>query len=62
MTTRGSKAQTDALAPGGAAGHHDDGRIVSHKPTRAQRKSEQLIPWTQGPTTKRAKIARALWG
>lgn len=41
----------------------DDGRIVSHKPTRAQRKStEQLIPWTQGPTTRRAKIARSLWG
>jgi hypothetical protein len=41
----------------------DDGRIVSHKPTRHQRKStERLIPWTEGPTTTRGRIARALWG
>lgn len=41
----------------------DNGRIVSHKPTRHQRKSEaRLIPWTEGPTTRRAKIARSLWG
>jgi hypothetical protein len=44
-------------------GMDDNGRIYTHKPTRHQRKSEaRLIPWTEGPTTKRAKIARALWG
>lgn len=44
-------------------GLDDTGRIVSHKLTRHQRKSEQrLIPWTKGPTTRRAKAARALWG
>lgn len=41
----------------------DDGRIVSHTPTRAQRRSEQrLIPWTAGPKTRAQKIARNLWG
>jgi hypothetical protein len=41
----------------------DDGRIHQYKSTRARRRSEtQLIPWTPGPTTKRAKLARALWG
>ena len=41
----------------------DDGRVVSYKNTRSRRKSEaRLIPWTAGPTTKRAKILRALVG
>lgn len=41
----------------------DDGRIHTYKNTRARKKSEsQLIPWTKGPTTRRAKAARALWG
>lgn len=43
-------------------GLDDNGRIVSHKVTRAQRKSERLIPWTPGPTTRAQKIARNLWG
>lgn len=44
-------------------GMDDNGRIVSHKLTKAQKKSEaRLIPWTAGPTTRRAKAARALWG
>lgn len=42
---------------------NDDGQIVSHTPTRHQRRSEQrLIPWTRGPQTRGQKIARALWG
>lgn len=40
----------------------DNGRIVSHTPTRAQRKSERLIPWTEGPQTRGQRIARKLWG
>jgi hypothetical protein len=41
----------------------DDGRVVSHKQTRARSKSEaQLIPWTAGPQNRRQKLARALWG
>lgn len=43
----------------------DDGRVqeFAHKVTRHQRASEaQLIGWTEGPTTRRQKIARALWG
>lgn len=40
----------------------DDGRIHTYKNTRARRKSEERIPWTPGPTTRRAKVARALWG
>lgn len=41
----------------------DDGRPVTYKTSRHQRKSEQrLIPWTRGPQTRRAKIARTLWG
>lgn len=44
-------------------GLDDNGRPYEHKVTRHQRKSEaRLIPWTKGPTTKRAKIARDLWG
>lgn len=39
------------------------GELPSDKPTRAQTKSTQtLIPFTKGPATKRAKIARSLWG
>lgn len=42
---------------------NDDGQVVSYKNTRARKKSEaQLIGWTAGPTTRRAKAARALWG
>lgn len=41
----------------------DDGKVVSHKLTRDQRKSEaRLIPWTPGPRTRGQRIARALWG
>jgi len=41
----------------------DDGRVVTYKNTRSRGKSEaQLIGWTKGPTTRRAKVARALWG
>ena len=43
----------------------DDGRMhqYSGKQPRHQRKSEsQLIPWTEGPTTRGKKIRRALWG
>lgn len=41
----------------------DDGRVVSHTPTRAQRRSEQReIPWTQGPQTKWEKFKRAAVG
>lgn len=41
----------------------DDGRIVTHKPTKAQRKSEQaLIPWTAGPQTRLQRIKRNLVG
>lgn len=44
-------------------GMDDNGRIVTHKATRARRKSEErLIPWTEGPTTTGKRIARALWG
>jgi hypothetical protein len=44
-------------------GMDDDGRIYKHKVTKHQKKSEaREIPWTKGPTTKPAKIARALWG
>lgn len=41
-------------------GMDDDGRIVSHKMTRAQRKSLQEFPWTPGPQTRWQKIRRAL--
>jgi len=41
----------------------DNGRIVSHRPTRHQKKSEaQLIPWTKGPTTRWQKFKRAAVG
>ncbi|BEL07797.1 hypothetical protein Q0Z83_059880 [Actinoplanes sichuanensis] len=41
----------------------DDGRIVSHKPTRHQRKSaERLIPWTAGPQTRWQKFVRKAVG
>lgn len=41
----------------------DDGKPVTFLNTRARRKSEsQLIPWTEGPTTRGKKIRRALWG
>ena len=41
----------------------DDGRIVSYRPTRQQRKSEQrLIPWTAGPQTRWQKLKRAAVG
>lgn len=41
----------------------DDGRIVTHKVSRSQRKSEQrLIPWTEGPKNWRQRAARNLWG
>lgn len=41
----------------------DNGRIVTHKETRSQRKSEaRAIPWTSGPQTRGQRIARALWG
>lgn len=41
----------------------DDGRVVTHKPTRAQRQSEQeLIPWTAGPKTRWQKLKRAAVG
>lgn len=43
-------------------GMDDDGRKYAHKLTRAQRKSERLIPWTPGPKTRAQKIARNLWG
>lgn len=43
-------------------GFDDHGQFVGAKKTRAQQKSERLIPWTDGPTTRRAKIARKLWG
>lgn len=41
----------------------DDGRMVTYKDTKARRKSQaRLIPWTAGPTTRRQRIARSLWG
>lgn len=41
----------------------DDGRIITHKATRAQRKSEQrLIGWTPGPQTLMQRIKRAAIG
>lgn len=41
----------------------DDGRIVSHKSTRARRRSEaQLIPWTKAPTTRLQKFKRDMVG
>jgi hypothetical protein len=41
----------------------DDGRIVTYKNSRSRQKSAaREIPWTKGPTTRRAKVARALWG
>lgn len=43
-------------------GMDDDGRVVSHQLTRAQRKSERLIPWTAGPQTKWEKFKRKAVG
>jgi hypothetical protein len=44
-------------------GMDDNGRIYKHKVTKHQKRSEaRLIPWTEGPTTRGKKIARALWG
>ncbi|MET0426306.1 MAG: hypothetical protein ABW046_20725 [Actinoplanes sp.] len=43
-------------------GFDEHGEFSGAKKTRHQRKSEQLIGWTKGPTTRRAKIARSLWG
>jgi hypothetical protein len=41
----------------------DDGRIVSHKRTRHQRKSgENLIGWSAGPQTRWEKFKRAAVG
>lgn len=41
----------------------DDGQVVTHQPTRAQRKSEQaLIPWTRGPQTRLQRIKGNLVG
>lgn len=40
----------------------EDGQAYSHKLTRAQRRSERLIPWTPGPQTRGQKIARKLYG
>lgn len=41
----------------------NNGRIVTHKATRARRRSETTaIPWTPGPQTRGQRIARALWG
>lgn len=40
----------------------DNGKIVSYKTTRHQRKSTREIPWTAGPQTRGQKIRRALWG
>ena len=44
-------------------GMNSNGKVVTYKETRSRRKSEsQLIGWTDGPTTRGKKIARALWG
>jgi len=41
----------------------DDGRIVTHKPTRHQRRSEaRLIPWTPGPQTRWQRFVRKAVG
>ncbi len=37
--------------------------VPAHRPTKAQKKSTQLIPFTPGPGKSKAKrIARNLWG
>jgi hypothetical protein len=58
----GRREAREALMAKTVGGLNDDGRVYKHKVTRGQKKSEREIPWTPGPTTKRAKIARALWG
>lgn len=41
----------------------DDGRIITHRVTRHQRRSEErLIPWTAGPQTRWQKLVRKAVG